>query len=288
MLENFRPCGAFLDTYINAFVAGSGTPMLLLHGYPQNLYEWAEVAPILAGHHTVVCSDLRGYGDSGKPEVDGDNYSFHAMAKDQRDLMRSLGYEHFSVIGHDRGARVALALAQDHPEAVTHLGLLDIVPTEEVFKQTDAAIAASYWHWYFLQKPSPYPEGLIAGNPAHYFDGFFASIGKMSAEETDNEQFASYRKTWLDPDFIRATCEDYRTNGAAAQREPAFQAKRVDCPALVAWGTEGVLPVHFDLKELWDARLTDATYVPMPGGHYFIDQFPKETARIILEFLQPG
>lgn len=155
------------DAEIHCRVGGSGPALLLLHGYPQNHWMWAHVAPLLARHFTVVCTDLRGYGASSKPQgvADHSNYAFRALAHDQVAVMQALGFPQFHVVGHDRGGRTAYRLALDHPGCVRALAVLDIVPTDVMFEQVDARLARAYWHWYFLQQPAPYPERVIGADP---------------------------------------------------------------------------------------------------------------------------
>jgi haloacetate dehalogenase len=175
MFDGFRRGSAKLDAIeISYVLGGSGPPVLLLHGFPQNLSMWARVAPLLGAHYTVVCADLRGYGDSSKPLClpDRSNYSFRAFAQDQVQLMRRLGFDRFHLIGHDRGARTAHRMALDRPDAVRTLTVMDIVPTQAMFMKTDRALASAYWHWYFLAQPEPLPERLIGSDP----DFFYGSV----------------------------------------------------------------------------------------------------------------
>ncbi|HEY1459112.1 MAG TPA: alpha/beta hydrolase, partial [Casimicrobiaceae bacterium] len=155
---------------IAAVIGGAGPPLLLLHGYPQTHAIWHRVATMLATSHTVIAADLRGYGDSSKPAGASDhaNYAKRAMALDQVTLMRSLGFEHFDVLAHDRGARVAHRMAMDHPQAVKRMVLLDIAPTLAMYEQTTEVFARAYWHWFFLIQPAPLPERLIEADPSAY------------------------------------------------------------------------------------------------------------------------
>ena len=285
MFENFRKIELQLDVKVNGLTSGTGPPLLLLHGYPQNLYEWAKVGPILAKKFTVVCVDLRGYGESGKPPEGSGNYAFRTMAEDQAKTMEALGFNEFSVIGHDRGARVAFELATHYPDRVKKLGLLDIVPTEIIFSEITPEIAADYWHWFLFQQPFPYVEQMIESAGNHFFERFFTSIGGMNSTEIRDPQFMEYRRQWSDPEFIRASCAEYRENARITPQRKRPSGPPLDCPALVAWGADGALPKHFDVQNLWSSRLNLASFLEMPGGHYFIDQFPKETAKIIEDFL---
>ncbi|MER6936507.1 alpha/beta hydrolase [Nocardioides sp. NPDC127514] len=287
MFDDFRREAVRTAITINTVVGGSGSPVLLLHGYPQNLSMWAQVAPALAADHTVVCADLRGYGDSDKPVQDEDlaNYSFRQMAQDQVDVMRTLGFERFHVVGHDRGARTAHRMALDHPEAVRSLALLDIAPTYDMFQRVDAAMAKAYWHWYFLQQPAAYPEEIIAANPDYFFEGCLTGWGAMELSDFDPEQLASYRRSWRDRDFIFGSGADYRAAGEVDVRlDEADLHRKVDCPALVLWGERGIARL-IDMEQVWSARLSRMRTATLPSGHFFVDQFPAETTRLLRSFL---
>jgi haloacetate dehalogenase len=288
MFENFTrktiPAGAA----INVMVGGEGPPVLLLHGFPQNLFMWARVAPLLARRYTVVCADLRGYGDSDKPPMEADmaNYSFRVMAQDQVDVMRSLGHQRFHVIGHDRGGRTAHRMALDHPDAVLSVAVLDIVPTFVMFDQVDQRVARAYWHWYFLQQPAPFPEDVIAAAPDHFFEGCLAGWGATRLSDFDPEQLREYRRTWRAREAIYGCCADYRAAAHVDVRlDEADLHRRVRCPALAFWGSQGVMGQLFDMKHVWSQRFENLNTATLPGGHFFVDQFPKETADILMGFL---
>jgi haloacetate dehalogenase len=287
VFNDFRRQAVRTAITINTVVGGRGDPVLMLHGYPQNLSMWAQVAPALAADHTVVCADLRGYGDSDKPSQDADlaNYSFRQMAQDQVDVMRTLGFERFHVVGHDRGARTAHRMALDHPEAVRSLALLDIVPTYEMFQRVDALTAKVYWHWYFLQQPAPYPENIIAANLDHFFEGCLTGWGAMELDDFDPEQLASYRRSWRERDFIFGSGADYRATGEVDVRlDEADLHRKVDCPALVLWGERGIAR-FFDMEQVWSARLSRMRTASLPSGHFFVDQFPARCTRLLRRFL---
>lgn len=196
---------------INTAIGGEGPPVLLLHGYPQTHVIWHRVAPLLAAHHTVVAADLRGYGDSDKPAGSADHaeYSKRAMARDQVLVMRELGFERFSVVGHDRGGRVGHRLALDHPEAVERLAVLDIVPTRYTFEHADATFGRGYYHWFFLAAGNGIPERLIGGDPEYWIRA------RMTARHHGGTAFDpaamdEYIRCYDDPAAIHASCEDYR------------------------------------------------------------------------------
>lgn len=273
---------------INARVGGAGPPVLLLHGYPQSLAMWSRIAPRLAKSYTVVAADLRGYGDSSKPACapDNENYSFRAMASDQVALMRSLGHEHFHVIGHDRGGRTGHRMALDHRHRVLSLAVLDIVPTYAMFMDTSRHVAGAYWHWYFLSQPAPFPEHMIALDPDYFYETCLVGWGKTTLADFDAAQLAEYRRCWRQDAMIHGSCSDYR---AAATidlvHDAADLAHKVDCPSLVFWGADGLMGRLFDMKAEWEKRLANMTCATLPGGHFFPDQFPNETAAILERFL---
>lgn len=287
MFEAFHRQTVRSEVAINAVVGGAGDPVLLLHGYPQNLSMWARVAPLLARDYTVVCTDLRGYGDSEKPSQDEDlaNYSFRRMAQDQVDVMDALGFDSFHVVGHDRGARTGHRMALDHPERVRSLALLDIVPTFDVFARVDAVTARAYWHWYLLQQASPYPERVISADPDHFFEGCLTGWGAMKLSDFDPEQLAEYRRTWRHRESIYGGCADYRAAGVVdVALDERDLPRRVECPSLVFWGELGIARL-FDVESMWRPRLTRMQTATLPSGHFFVDQFPVETAEILRGFL---
>jgi haloacetate dehalogenase len=291
MFEGFRRGQAPLtDVTINYLVRGSGPPVLLLHGYPQNVSMWGRVAPILSQRFTVVCADLRGYGDSSKPSAlpDSSNYSFRVMAADQVALMKSLGYERFHAVGHDRGGRVAHRMALDHPEAVASLAVLDIVPTHAMFMETDRHRSLAYWHWYFLAQPSPFPERLIGADPDFFYETCLVGWGATRLEDFDQEMLADYRRCWRDPQMIHASCADYRAGATIdLDDDTADLDAKVTCPTLAVWGSRGLMHRLWDIEAKWRARCTDVRAASLPGGHFFIEQFPRETADQLETFLSP-
>lgn len=277
------------EVEINYVAGGAGPPVLLLHGYPQSLAMWARIAPHLAQHYTVVAADLRGYGDSTKPKClpDRSNYSFRAFARDQVSLMRALGFEQFHVIGHDRGGRTGHRMALDHPARVASLAVLDIVPTYAMTMDTNHRVAAAYWHWYFLAQPEPMPEHMIGLDPDFFYETCLTGWGKARLEDFDAEQLAEYRRCWRDPATIHGTCSDYRAALAVDIVDDAADLDtKIACPTLAFWGTKGLMHQLFDMDAEWSKRCARLTTASLPGGHFFPDQFPNETAERLLQFLQ--
>ncbi len=289
MFEGFRRGRVRVDDVdVNFVEAGSGPPVLLLHGYPQNLAMWARVAPLLADRFTVVCADLRGYGDSSKPAPlpDSSNYTFRSMAVDQVGLMRSLGHSRFHVVGHDRGGRTAHRMALDASDVVASLAVLDIVPTYAMFMETDRRRSQAYWHWSLLAQPAPFPERLIGADPDFFFETCLVGWGKTQLSEFDREMLADYRRCWRQADMIQASCADYR---AAATVDLEHDAQDIDrkvrCPTLAYWGTLGLMHKLWDLEAKWRERCENLQVATAAGGHFFVDQFPEESARRLADFL---
>jgi haloacetate dehalogenase len=290
MFEGFQRKRVLVESMeIACVVGGSGPPVLLLHGFPQNMSMWARVAPQLASHFTVVCADLRGYGDSTKPQClpDRSNYAFRALAADQLGLMRQLGFERFHMIGHDRGARTAHRMALDHPDAVATLTVMDIVPTYAMFMDTNREVAAAYWHWYFLSQPEPFPERVIGNDPDLFYETCLVGWGATTLSDFNAEMLADYRRSWRDPKMIHGSCSDYRAAASIdLQHDEADIERSVTCPTLAFYGSSGVMAKLFDIPAEWRKRCSTLEAQSLPGGHFFVDQYPDDVTQILLGFLQ--
>ncbi|NIF72847.1 alpha/beta hydrolase [Burkholderia sp. Ap-962] len=291
MFDDFESVSVETDgTHIQAWKGGTGPALLLLHGHPQTRAIWHRVAPVLARHFTVVAADLRGYGDSGKPAglPDHANYSKRRMAQDQVELMRALGFERFDVLSHDRGARVAVRLALDHPEAVRRLVTLDIAPTLAMYEQTSFAFARAYWHWFFLVRPAPFPETLIEADPDLYLK---QTIGARSAglKPFTPQAYAEYLRCLSAPGTAHGICEDYRasiTIDLEHDRADLAAGRKLACPMLALWGAEGVIGQCFDPLAEW-RRWSDAvTGHALLCGHYIPEEAPEALLDAALPFLR--
>jgi haloacetate dehalogenase len=271
---------------INFVVGGSGPPLLLLHGYPQTHALWHKVARELAENYTVVCSDLRGYGDSSKPEGGAEhiNYSKRAMAADQVALMRALGFKRFRLVGHDRGGRVAHRLCLDHRDAVERVVMLDISPTRTMYGRTDKAFATAYYHWFFLIQPFDLPERLIGADPVYYLrkkiSGWSASLAHF-----DPRALAEYERCFSNHATIHATCEDYRAAAAIDLVHDGADAQtKIACPLLALWGAKGVVGRLFNPIDDWKEVASDVRGKSLDCGHYLAEEAPQETLAEILPF----
>jgi haloacetate dehalogenase len=276
MFEGFRTETVDVDgVEILARVAGSGPPLLLLHGSPQTHVMWHLVAPRLAEDFTVVATDLRGYGDSSKPESAPDHapYSKRTMALDQVEVMRHFGFERFALCGHDRGGRLGYRMALDHPGVVSSLAVLDIVPTWEALSRADMAFGLSYWHWFFLAQPFDLPERLLAADPEK-------TLFRGGSELFHPEALEEYVRCLRNPQTIHATCEDYR---AAATLDFAHDAKdreagrRIACPVLALWGRQGFLEGHYVVLDVWRGWAEEVRGRALECGHYLPEEAPEET-----------
>ncbi|WP_019938174.1 alpha/beta fold hydrolase [Bordetella sp. FB-8] len=291
MFDNYADASATVDgVRINAVKGGCGPALLLLHGHPQTHAIWHKVAPELARHFTVVAADLRGYGDSGKPQGAGDhsNYSKRRMALDQVELMRRHGYDSFALIGHDRGGRVAARMAIDHPDAVTRLVTLDVAPTVAMYEQTSFDFAHAYWHWFFLVRPAPFPETLIRADPDLYLK---QTIGARSAglKPFTPEAYAEYLRCLSDPATAHGICEDYRasiTIDLEHDRDDLAAGRRIACPFLALWGADGVVGKCFDPLAEWRKWSAGVQGSALPCGHYIPEEAPQLLLARVLPFLQ--
>lgn len=290
MFEHFAVHRAEVEgTSLHALVGGSGPPVLLLHGYPQTHVMWHRVAPALARQHTVVTPDLRGYGDSAKPAGGTEHveYGKRAMAADQLQLMRGLGFDRFAVVGHDRGARVAHRLCLDQPDAVSCAAVLDIVPTRHMFRTVDRTVAEGYYHWFFLAQPHPLPERLLEAAPEHYLR---SKLDRWSAvpDAFAAEAVSEYLRCFADPAAIHASCEDYRaaaTIDLDHDEADAAAGRGVDCPLLALWGARSFVGQHYDVEPIWRQYAADVRTSSLDCGHFLPEEAPESTGRALADFL---
>jgi haloacetate dehalogenase len=265
-----------------------GPAVLLLHGYPQTHAIWHRVAPALAARFNVVASDLRGYGDSGKPPTDDAHapYSKRAMARDQVALMRALGHERFFVVGHDRGGRVAHRLALDHAGAVLRIVVLDIAPTLAMYEKATDAFARAYWHWYFLIQPAFVPERMIGQDPELYLR-FKMGHGSAGLAPFADEAWAEYVRCFT-PGAVHASCEDYRaaaTIDMDHDRADREAGRKVRAPLLALWAEHGVVARCFETLDEWRRVADDVRGRALPSGHYIPEEAPELLIQELEKFL---
>jgi haloacetate dehalogenase len=273
---------------INLVYGGKGDPVLLLHGYPETHAMWHKVAPVLARDYTVVCPDLRGYGDSSKPKglPDHSNYSKRAMANDMVEVMRALGHERFHVVGHDRGGRVAHRLARDHGRRVRTLTVLDISPTLKMYRNTTMQFAKAYYHWFFLIQEAPLPERMLQGQAPYYV---FKRLGrgKTGLKYFAKEAMAEYERAFKDPRTIHATCEDYRAAATIdLMHDQKDLARKIRMPLLALWGKQGVIEALFDCIADWREVATDVRGRALACGHFIPEERPQELIAELRRFLR--
>ena len=260
---------------------GSGYPVLLLHGHPRTHTTWHRVAPLLAGDYSVVCPDLRGYGQSSKPKATDDHatYSKRAMAQDCLRLMQELGYERFAVVGHDRGGYVAFRLAMDHPEAVSHLLIVDGVPIGEALARCDAGFAAAWYHWFWLGNPEAEAHRMISADP----DAWYHSADKRA--QMGEENWADFMTAIHDPATVLAMCEDYRAGlgpDRAADDADRAAGRTIDCPVRVLWTTrDDMEALYGDVLAVWRPWATDLSGGPIESGHHAAEEAPGPLAEQI-------
>ncbi len=284
------------ETTIFVRSAGTGPPVLLLHGFPQTHLMWRAVAPVLARRCFVVCADLRGYGRSSRPPSAPDHapYAKRTMAQDMVRLMARLGCERFSVAGHDRGGRVAYRLALDHPERVRRVAVLDVVPTHAAWQHANAEFALAFWPWSLLAQPEPLPERILAAAADAIVDQALGSWGSP-AHVFPPAVRGAYLEALADASHAHAICEEYRAAATVDRdhdRLDAAAGRRIACPLLVLWSRRGPLEhwyaEHGGPLGVWNAWADDVQGRSLDAGHFFPEEQPDETAEELRRFLGPA
>lgn len=248
---------------------------------------WHRVAPALAEHHTVIATDLRGYGASGKPASTPDHapYSMRQLATDQLEVMRALGHDRFAVAGHDRGARCAYRLALDHPQAVDRLAVLDIVPTGDTFRGADMEFSLGFWIWSFLAAPYPVPEQLIAKSPATLVDHMLDSWA-----DVQDVFSAEIRQVYIDnfasPERVHAICEQYRAAATLdfEHDEADRGARKIQCPVLALWSDSGAVAARYEPLDVWKQWAEDVHGGAVHSGHFIPEEAPEVTIDEFVRF----
>jgi haloacetate dehalogenase len=272
--------------------SGSGSPLLLLHGFPETHLMWRSVAPLLAHDFTVICPDLRGYGGSDCPPSTADHapYAKRAMAQDLVIVMERLGFAHFSVAGHDRGGRVAYRLALDHPGRIDRLAVLDVLPTAAVWERADARFALGYWPWSLLAQPEPLPERLLAAAPEAIVEHALGEWGSPSSV-VPPEVRAAYVEALRDAAHIHAICEEYRAAATLDRQHDHLDrlaGRRIRGPLLVLWSGDGALGTWYREEggpvALWREWGEDVQGHAIDAGHFFPEEVPEQTAEVLQRF----
>jgi haloacetate dehalogenase len=278
------------EVKINLRHGGSGPPVLLIHGNPLTHVHWHLVAPRLAQHFTVVVTDLRGYGDSGKPrgKDDHSNYSFRRMALDQVEVMQHLGFDRFCVAGHDRGARTAFRMALDHPDKVQKFASFDILPTHHVLTRATWQWALNSYHWFFMAQPFDIPEKLIEGREDYYILKKLTKMG-IGKGGFAQETLKEYARCCT-PENIHAVCEDYRaaiTVDMDMDTKDFEAGRKIDCPVAVFWGAQSHTEKFYDPKTAWPDYCSNIVNMrALPCGHYPAEQAPDEVYAELYEFFK--
>lgn len=283
MFENFKKSVVKTsDAEIVTVIGGNGPPLLLMHGNPFNHLSWHKIAPDLAKEFTVVCTDLRGYGDSSKPQGGGDHsaYSFRSMAQDQVEVMQSLGFDKFMAAGHDRGARVLHRMCLDHPEKVTKAAFLDMLPQHHLLNNVTRQWGKFSWHWFFMTQDYPTPETMMNADPEFFI--------RRKLSKTDQgtsffgpEALADYIRCIKNPATTHGMCEDYRaTFGIDLDMDTAdFEAgRKIGMPSMILWGQKGGVGRNHNAAEIWGRYATNIVKATtVPSGHYLQEECPAET-----------
>jgi haloacetate dehalogenase len=292
MFENFtRTVIQTSGAEIVTVKGGEGPPLLLMHGNPFNHLSWHKVAPRLAKDFTVVCTDLRGYGDSSKPPGGGDHsdYSFRAMAQDQVEVMQSLGFDQFHAAGHDRGARVLHRMCLDHGNKVTKAAFIDMLPQHHLLNNLTRQWAKFSWHWFFMVQDFPTPERMMGADPEFFIRRKLSKTDQGTAF-FDPDALADYIRCIKNPDTVHAMCEDYRaTIGVDLDMDTAdFEAgRRVETPSLILWGQKGGVGRNHDAAQIWSRYASNIVKTAtVPSGHYLQEECPDETYAVLRDFFK--
>ena len=268
-------------------IGGSGPPLVMIHGYPQTHFMWSLVAPALAKEYTLILPDLRGYGQSLAPKGDKNhfNYSKRVMAADLKELMNHLNFKKYCVVGHDRGARVALRMARDNRNDIPGLMILDICPTLDMYETTDMKFATAYFHWFFLIQPVGIPETIIGGNPEFWLNN---GLNKWSTGHDFEESQKEYIKYYGKPANIHGSCEDYRA-GATIDlvHDRQDRHNKLSIPIHTLWGAKGFIGKAYDPIKVWQSYTSGTVSgESMDCGHFIAEERPKETIEQITTFFQ--
>ena len=274
---------------INVAIAGSGPAILLLHGHPQTHVVWRHIAPrLVRSGFSVVTPDLRGYGDSEKPASDASHssYSKRVMAADQVALMQNLGFETFSVVGHDRGGRVAHRLCLDHPSCVERMAVLDIAPTATMYALTDKEFATRYFWWFFLIQPFDFPERLIGSDPEYFLRRHIAGQVKIQGSVSE-EILQEYLRSYQSPETIHAICEDYRASATIdLKHDEQDAATKIQAPLLAIWGDQSVVGNLYDVQATWQEKANIVEGQALPCGHAIPEERPEPLTALLLDFFK--
>jgi haloacetate dehalogenase len=276
------------EVLLHSRIGGSGPPLLLIHGYPQTHVMWHKIAPALAKHFTVICPDMRGYGDSDAPPSDAAHltYAKRTVAADLVELMEKLGFSTFLAAGHDRGARVLHRLLLDHPNRVSRAAVLDIVPTRHIFNSINQPMATAYEHWFFLIQPDGFPEKLIGQDPDYYLT---TKLKRWSAnpDAFTPEAMAEYLRCFRRLEVIHATCEDYRAAASIdLAHDEADAHRKIECPLLVLWGQQGAMEKNYDVLQIWRDYAHQVQGQSLPCGHFVPEEAPEETTQAFIDFFE--
>ena len=277
---------------INTLIGGCGEEaILLLHGHPESYLIWRDIAPTLAQKYTVIATDLRGYGDSSKPQglSDHSNYSKRVMAQDQVNVMQTLGFSKFHIVGHDRGARVCHRLMLDHPEKVLTCTMMDILPTLDMYEQTNQEFATKYWHWFFYIQAYDVPERFLGANPEYFIRNNLLKKATPEAQKNFPEDvLQEYIRHYSNPATVHGICEDYRASvGIDLEHDKQNRPFTIKTPLLVLWGANGVVGNIWNVLEGWQKYASDVQGFGVEAcGHFVPEEKPKVVLHALLKFLE--
>ncbi|MCZ0736398.1 alpha/beta fold hydrolase [Phreatobacter sp. AB_2022a] len=285
---NFRPFELDVgEARIAGVIGGEGPPVLLLHGYPETSLAWRHIAPVLAQYHTVVATDLRGYGDSvGPVGASPEAYSKRVMAQDQIAVMAHLGFKRFAVVGHDRGARVGYRMALDAPHAVSCFTSLTVIPTADMWRKADRAFGLAAYHWFLLAQPYDMPERLIGADPDFFLEVTLQRMALSPSAYAD--ALEPYAQAFRKAEVRHAMCQDYRAGASidlTHDQVDLSDGRKLRCPVLVLWPEHNAPAVPpLDTWRPWVGAPVFGR--PLPGcGHLLPEEAPDAVLADLVPFL---
>ncbi len=264
--------------------AGSGPAVVLLHGFPETCFAWRKQIPILAERYRVIAPDLRGYGDTEKPEG---GYDKRTMARDLAALLDSLGVERAAILGHDRGARVATRFAKDFPTRISHLGVFENIPTRIIFEQMDAKRAKVLWFFLFNQLPDGLPEAFFEGRQDMFLRYLF-SHWCYNPDVLDESEIATYVRAYSQSGAVQGFCNDYKAAAEDVAQDDVDANVKIACPTLALWGAQSTNVADlFDVVAVWRAMASNlTTHVIQKCGHLPHEEQPDEFNKAVMQFLR--
>ena len=279
---------------LNCLFKGKGEPIILLHGYPQCNLTWHKIAGKLSEKFSVLAPDLRGYGESDKPDASNEDHSIYCKRTTGQDIVELadiFGFDKFHLVGHDRGARVGHRMALDFPDRILSLVSLDVMPSQAAFDAMDADLAFAWFHWNLMRQPFPLPETLIGNSSETYFD-FLMTNWCATENAIPDKIYQRYKELFCAPECIHATCAEYRSVVLDLEHDETDRGKKISCPFAVYWGSNTTKRPGWQTgKSLshvsaWEERAEFVEGEALDCGHFIPEEKPAELLELLFKFYE--